>query len=571
MSSSLHQARQIPHRSALSNRSSNNHHSSQSNRRSRITGNSASNSESAIDVLRKLIQTRWDPVTKLLDLANLAQDKILKAAGISPPGQKGAPVKTAGAIWKLCQEICPDVRSISLADNHLQTLQPMSMSILVATFPELANLSLARNRLSSFTELNSLSPTTGGVPIDTQTPKQGFVQLRELILTGNPLRSKAEKDGPMGLQSYLFEVYRRFPSLEVLDGEAIDPNVKANLFKITHQSTSLVFNHHPLPTNRSLNTPNSPIPHIQPPLPMSIQSAFFDDPSTSTFAAAFCLKYFTAFDSDRACLMDVYATKSSFSLCASPFIPSRAKLAGLTRNTTDMPAQQVPSWNEYITMSRNHAKLKGPKLSERIANGPAEIIQSINSIPRTKHPLETAEKFVVDSWQINGLVNEAITSGNNNGTVIFLSIHGQFQEFPSLTVRSFDRTFVLGAAGPASAAAMKGWPCVILTDQLTVRGYCSPLAWSTTTTINSSTHPNPVHVPSAILPPNLTTNLGAGKNESITLEQNELVKRLMDLTKLNPTFAIDCLTQNHWDLDLSIKNFHELMSRGGLPSQAFLS
>jgi nuclear RNA export factor len=79
--------------------------------------------------------------------------------------------------------------------------------------------------------------------------------------------------------------------------------------------------------------------------------------------AAFCVQFFNAFDQDRASLMDVYATKSSFSLCASPYIPSRAKAAGLTRNSSQMPAQQVPSWNEYISISRNNAKLKGPSRS----------------------------------------------------------------------------------------------------------------------------------------------------------------------------------------------------------------
>jgi hypothetical protein len=92
------------------------------------------------------------------------------------------------------------------------------------------------------------------------------------------------------------------------------------------------------------------------------------------------------------------------------------------------------------------------ELTERIGNGPAEIVEMMRHIPRTKHPLESASdqhKFVVDSWQMPGLVNEATSPA---GAVIYLSIHGEFQEFPSLTVRSFDRSFLLGAAGPASAS-----------------------------------------------------------------------------------------------------------------------
>ncbi|KAA1097610.1 nuclear mRNA export, poly(A)+RNA binding protein [Puccinia graminis f. sp. tritici] len=67
-----------------------------------------------------------------------------------------APLRTAGAIWKLCKEICPNVQSISLAENQLQSLQPMSISSLVATFLELANLYLAGNQLGLFSDLNAL-------------------------------------------------------------------------------------------------------------------------------------------------------------------------------------------------------------------------------------------------------------------------------------------------------------------------------------------------------------------------------------------------------------------------------
>ncbi|OAV90693.1 hypothetical protein PTTG_06552 [Puccinia triticina 1-1 BBBD Race 1] len=543
-----HRSRQVPRRSTLSNRLSSNRLPSSTHRPARITGTHASQSESAIDVLRKLLQARWDPVTKLLDLANLAQDKILKAVGIAAPGQKGAPQRTAGAIWKLCKEICPNVRSISLADNQLQTLQPMSISNLIATLPELANLSLAGNRLASFSDLNALSPTTarGGAT----TSSTGFVALRELILTGNPLRADAEKAGPPGLQNYLVEVVRRFPSLEVLDGEAIDPTAKATIAANAPQPSAMLQDPN---KHVSLNT----IP--QPALPMSIKPAFLNDSTTSSFVAGFCLQFFNAFDQDRSSLIDVYATKSSFSLCASPYIPSRSKMAGLTRNQPHMPAQQVPSWNEYISISRNNARLKGPKLCDRLANGPAEIVEYMKQIPGTKHPLDVADKFVVDSWQMPGLVHESTSPG---GAVIYLTIHGEFQEFPSLTVRSFDRTFLLGAAGPASAAALKGWPCVILTDQLTVRAYSSPQAWSTV--------PAPAPQPPVLAPTQQPQSAPIPKPELTSDEKNELVKILMDLTKLNVQFTVDCLTQNHWNLDAALKNFNEIVSRGGLPSDAFL-
>ncbi|MBW0558996.1 hypothetical protein O181_098711 [Austropuccinia psidii MF-1] len=501
-----------------------------------INQNSIQN-ESAIDVLRKLIQSRWDPVTKLLDLSNLPQDKILKSAGILAPGQKGAPIKTAGAIWKLCQEMYPNVRSISLADNNLKSLQPMSLNSLAITLPQIVNLSLAGNQLSSFTDLNSISPTINQTISNHQNSKLGLNHLRELILSGNPLRVKAEKDGTIGLQHYLIEACSRFPNLEILDGETIDPSIKSNLpLKIPTQQNTITQTS--LSNISSINSQH--LIHLN---PIPIKPAFLGDQSTSAFASAFCLQFFTAFDQNRDSLIDVYATKSSFSLSASPSVPLRAKMAGLTRNRPEMPAQSVPPWHDYIIISRNFAKLKGPKLCDRLANGPAEIVKHIKSIPRTKHDLTVNKKFIVDAWQMPGLVSESTSTG---GAVIYLTIHGEFQELPSMTFRSFDRTFVLGSAGPASAAAIKGWPCVILSDQLNVRGYSCPSAWSPEERIL-----------------NLTTNL--------SIEQENLTNQLMKATKLTQDFAIECLNQNNWNLLKALKNFEEIKSIGILPPNAFLS
>jgi hypothetical protein len=112
---------------------------------------------------------------------------------------------------------------------------------LVATFLELANL--AGNRLGSFSDLNALSPTTerGGIMNGSSS---GLTSLRKLIMTGNPLQTHAEKDGQTGLHNYLFKVVRRFPSLEFLDGEAIDPAMKAMIVATvaaaTNRSQSMV-------------------------------------------------------------------------------------------------------------------------------------------------------------------------------------------------------------------------------------------------------------------------------------------------------------------------------------------
>ncbi|EGF98090.1 uncharacterized protein MELLADRAFT_118604 [Melampsora larici-populina 98AG31] len=500
---------------------------------------STSQPESAIDILRKLLEARWNPVARLLDLSNLAQDKILKAGGIAPPGQKGAPQKTASAIWKLCLEMYPNIRSLSLAHNNLLSLHPMSISSLVATLPDLENISLAGNRLTAFSDLNSLSPVVGGSgPNNGQ--KQGLLHLRELILIGNPIRKNAEKEGPPALQQYLAEACRRFPSLLVLDTEVIDPLFKANLPQQPDRSLSNAIQSGSNTAPSASNPSDVVVENV--PLPLPTKSAFFDDEATSSVVSRFCVQFFNAFDHDRQSLMDVYATNATFSLSASTMIPTRARLAGLTKNRPEMPAQQLPSWHQYISISRNIARLKGNRLAERIANGPAEIIKYLDLIPTTKHPLTEAadqDKFVVDAWQMPSMV----TDGSG---VIYLTIHGQFQELPALTVRSFDRTFMLGPAGPASAAVLKGWPCVILTDQLTIRNYSSPSAWK----------------PDTIPTPNPTVQL--------TPEQQNLINQFRQVTKLNERLALDCLLHNGWNPTLAMENFQTINASGALPPDAFV-
>ncbi|CAH7687007.1 expressed protein, partial [Phakopsora pachyrhizi] len=131
---------------------------------------------------------------------------------------------------------------------------------------------------------------------------------------------------------------------------------------------------------------------------------------------------------------------------------------------------------------------------------------------------------------------------------VYVNIHGEFKEVNSLTVRSFDRCFVLGAAGPASAATLKGWPCVIISDQLTVRGYSSPVALTPTAKVTLSR-------------PDLSLTNGTivVKNEpgESTIEGQRLVKELMKLTELNERYLVNCLKQNGWNFELAVKNFEE--------------
>jgi nuclear RNA export factor len=75
----------------------------------------------------------------------------------------------------LIQEICPDVQTISLAENELNSLA--SLSTLSTRIPGLINISFKNNAIRSLAHLEHI----GG---------KSFVQLRELILEGNPIKER---------------------------------------------------------------------------------------------------------------------------------------------------------------------------------------------------------------------------------------------------------------------------------------------------------------------------------------------------------------------------------------------
>lgn len=67
-------------------------------------------SGSAIDTLRLFLLSRYSPEIRMLNLEHMAEDSILRDAGLLAPGQKGAPSNMAGALWKLAATEFSNVR-----------------------------------------------------------------------------------------------------------------------------------------------------------------------------------------------------------------------------------------------------------------------------------------------------------------------------------------------------------------------------------------------------------------------------------------------------------------------------
>lgn len=267
-------------------------------------------------------------------------------------------------------------------------------------------------------------------------------------------------------------------------------------------------------------------------------------------------------------------TFSFFTDTAHP-VRSKAKKIG-SHGDKKFPNQHKLDWKMYLTTegSRNLSRVKNPaKRVATLKTTPHTVIKSIEALPETQHPISEGDKFVFDSWTMPGLLPPA-APGQEGETVIYAVVHGQFTEFPSKGVRSFDRTFILAPAPPGSPAQLAGWPCIILSDLFAVRGYTDPAVWQPKPPPAAAT-PAGAAPPSAAIPPAVATApAGAAAPErapGITDEQQSLVLQLQSITNLVYEFAHLCMVQNGWDPQTALANFQQLHTAGGIPLTAYRS
>ncbi|KAF8626606.1 hypothetical protein AX17_006524 [Amanita inopinata Kibby_2008] len=491
-----------------------------------------------IEQWRELVKKRWNPETRFLDLEAMVEDEVVKKHSLTPPGSGGS-TRDAAVIFKLASHLTPAVQTLSLARNNLSG---QHLSYLNRYLPRLANLSLQNNNLRVWKDLDYIS-----------TRKEKLMHLRELILIGNPVRETEYQHGRG--EKFRSEMARRFTSLEVLDQEAI-----AQIsFDVPQPSAS---------TSRVSK------PHAAT-FPFEMEPSFVTgvDPSlVSTFLAHF----FDKFDTQRAALLDVYDTTSTFSYSANTAIPIRARLQGF-QHSKEMPHQRKLEWSPWLIGgdggSRNLTRIAGglEKTVESLHIGGENIVKAIVNLPGTKHDLNgPPENFCVDAFPV--------LEGQN----LLLNVHGQFTEAGAEGIRSFDRSFVLAIAPEGSRAKTCGWDVVILSDQWTVRGYSSPTAWKPGPMLVQARPSSRSRLPnnegsSGMIddqvqdPAPLTQSLPLDQQEllgTIPEPQRNLVLEICQRTRLSVKYSLDCLTSNQWDLDRAVLNFDQV--KGTLPREAFL-
>lgn len=84
------------------------------------------------------------------------------------------------------------VISLSLANNNLSSPLVLSPYLLCTSLPNIENVSFANNRFANFRDMDPFSPIVGKQRNDKK-PK-GWPNLKELVLTGNPVVHSAGTD-----------------------------------------------------------------------------------------------------------------------------------------------------------------------------------------------------------------------------------------------------------------------------------------------------------------------------------------------------------------------------------------
>jgi len=140
-------------------------------------------------------------------------------------------------------------------------------------------------------------------------------------------------------------------------------------------------------------------------------------------------RFFTAYDTSRAGLADVYGPNASFSFSANTGIPPRARVQG-HHNSPAMPNQRKLLWPPYLDNgSRNLSRVHTTQRAEQSLHiGPTDIVQKMASLPGSRHDITAQEKFVVDAWPVHGV----LPAPGDASTVLFITVHGQFEEGMSL-------------------------------------------------------------------------------------------------------------------------------------------
>lgn len=388
------------------------------------------------------------------------------------------------------------------------------------------------------------------------------------------------------MPGYRAEVLSHFPTLTLLDRVPVTPKEQA-IAQLPSSSKG-----GPSGKGKGGSDPSTTLGPDTPTKPFSSTLHIkpgFSDPSAESIVPTFLAKFFQLYDSQRdsADLRAAYASNATFSHSLNQRVSPRSQAAGYL-TSAEMPRQRDLNWHGYTGKGLNShdiMSLGSKSASKGFPVGANAIMAVLAKMPKTTHPLNDASKFVVDSWllpnqAVGALVGADSSSGaqqNGGGSteqrpeaVLFINVKGEYQEHPSMGYRSFDRTFIVAPSAPGSTAANAGWPCVILSEQLTVRHYSGTASWRPGTLASGDQAQQALQPqqqqgqPSAAAP-----GSGPQPPPGINEQQHFLSLEFARQTGLTYPFALQCLQENGWQPQAAMEVFQNLKGQGAIPQEAF--
>ncbi|GJJ70518.1 nuclear RNA export factor [Entomortierella parvispora] len=472
-------------------------------------------STGTIDAIRSFIRSRYN--NGFLDLENMAVDPTLRAAAILPPGSAKGKFDVGAVFMKVAAELFPETTTISFASNKLRSLR--AIASVTRFFPNIQNLSFKNNLISNFRDLEMM----GGA--------KKLTMLRELILLDNPIRDQDIAKNKDDIE-YRSRVTKMFPTIQVLDQIPVGPKITFGLGDVASSATPA--------TQR---------------LPAPVRGNFFDSPGTESLVLEFLTSFFQLFDSDRSALEHMYDNSATFSY-------STVRAPATVQKGKGRPNDD--SWVDY-PQGRNLSRIKDLKQRTNTIHvgNDAIVKQGLLPLPKTTHNLSDASKVRVDAWQ-TGTLLPAIC--------IYIMVHGEFTQSNGKQ-KSFDRSFIIAPAPPTSQAAARGWKCLIITDQLTIRTYGGSDAWQPEPDPSTPAATPTPNMPTPNMQPPATPNVGAGPDPSqtpmpgINAEQHAKAQELQQLTGLNYPYSVQCLTAVAWDVTAGVALVNQ--ERANIPQDAW--
>eukprot|EP00026_Physarum_polycephalum_P005537 Phypoly_transcript_05572.p1 GENE.Phypoly_transcript_05572~~Phypoly_transcript_05572.p1 ORF type:complete len:554 (+),score=93.79 Phypoly_transcript_05572:210-1871(+) len=393
----------------------------------------------------------------------------------------------------------PDVTLINFNSKQFAVLLE---SILAVSCPDILTLVLNQNKISSFAGIAYLLKQSRLKLINLSLDSNEISNFDELVaLKEFDLRELVLLNNPIcdGLDdlSYKLEVVKRLPNLVMLDLQKIKQG------EDTHPITQL------------------------PP----INGSFFDNPALKVNAEGFLKKYYDTYDSTRESLVAAYSEQACFSLTRVPTSqPHR-------RDGTSFRRSKFGAYDPFDRNLTDHPSSEDR--TKTLKTGPTHIVGTLIDLPQSKHDYSS---FTIDCF----------VSSIGTYEMMNVFVHGSFQEtMGSKMKRSFSRVFLLAPA-PADSSKHEGWPLVIINDQLYIRHFTQKKAKAPPPQLPAQSAATDVQ--------DLTARLS-----SITTptqeEQQGLVARIREASKMNAQFSQECLAQNNWDFERALANFHALMVR----------